>query len=47
MKIACNSAYIQTETLKFTFAQEAILHIYIFAMTTVRYNMTSCNSLLL
>jgi len=25
MKIACNSAYIQTETLNFTFAQQTII----------------------
>ena len=25
MTIACNSAYIQTETLNFTFAQQAVI----------------------
>jgi len=25
MKIACNSVYIQTETLNFTFAQQAVI----------------------
>jgi len=56
MKISCSSAYVQTETLNFTFARQAILciclfvptaHVAIFAMTTQCYNLTSRNSLLL
>jgi len=27
MKIACNSAYVQAETLNFTFVRQAVLHI--------------------
>ena len=56
MKTACNSAYVQTETLNFIFAWQAILYIYIFvptadvtivAMTLQHYNFTLQNSLLL
>ena len=38
MKIACNSAYVQTETLNLTFAQQATLQIYIFAPTAYVLN---------
>jgi len=33
MKIALNSAYVQTETLNFTFARQAVSCIYIFVPT--------------
>jgi len=33
MKIAYNSAYVQIKTLSFTFAQQAVLRIYIFVPT--------------
>jgi len=39
MKIACNSAYVQTETLNFTFARQAIIVYF--------YNCCNCCNLIL
>jgi len=35
MEIACNSAYVQTESLNFTFAQQAII-VYIYVCSNLQ-----------
>jgi len=37
MTISCNSVYVQTETLNFTFAQQAVLSILIPSQVVYKY----------